>query len=378
MKKAADPYGERKYSEMPYTEEKIYHLKDYVEYVSELGNRLKIEAKTPPVLWFRGQQKQSYQLRPSLVREMYGKAPQSSEEMPIQEEMRYQHYLAKNYHFLDKNPETQLDWMGLMQHHSVKTRLLDWSESMFHPLIFALECFFDREKYKTYDRIYSSPHVWVFEPIEWNRKAIENILQSDKIINECIKSIIFTGRSYRHVRKKFYKKMRNLKTDIPSRLQTKKTRHLEGIFNLSTIEKRIENLGHEELLSLLANGEEFECLFYVLYQVYLTSKKWELDKVMPLAVVESYHSERIRAQRGAFTIFPYYKDEKKMKRLRKVDIFLDAMENMGKGNQFLHKIRICNQEEIAFEVMNAGMNSSWLYPEMPVVANTIENRDFNF
>lgn len=67
-----------------------------------------------------------------------------------------------------------------------------------------------------------------------------------------------------------------------------------------------------------------------------------------------------------------------MKRLRNVDIFLDAMENMGKGNQFLHKIRICNQEEIAFEVMNAGMNSSWLYPEMPVVANTIENRDFNF
>ena len=51
---------------------------------------------------------------------------------------------------------------------------------------------------------------------------------------------------------------------------------------------------------------------------------------MPLAVVESYHSERIRAQRGAFTIFPYYKDEKKMKRLRNVDIFLDAMENMGK------------------------------------------------
>ena len=45
---------------------------------------------------------------------------------------------------------------------------------------------------------------------------------------------------------------------------------------------------------------------------------------------------------------------------------------------FLHKILICNQDEVAFEIMNAGLNVSWLYPEMPVVANAIENRRIIF
>ena len=39
---------------------------------------------------------------------------------------------------------------------------------------------------------------------------------------------------------------------------------------------------------------------------------------------------------------------------------LDAMEYMYKGNHFLHKIQLCNPDEIAFEIMNAGLNVSWL------------------
>lgn len=51
------------------------------------------------------------------------------------------------------------------------------------------------------------------------------------------------------------------------------------------------------------------------------------------------------------------------------------MEYMYKGNHFLHKIQLCNPDEIAFEIMNAGLNVIWLYPEMPVVANAIESRE---
>lgn len=358
---------------MSYTEEKIYHLKDYVEYISELGKSKALKPNTPPVLWFRGERCQEWQLCPSLFRETTSAKTDNrrslSSERVLQEELRYQHYFARNYHFLNKNPDTKLDWMELMQHHSVKTRLLDWSESMFHSLIFALECFFD-EKYTAEQRIDSSPGVWIFEPIEWNRRALNILLSSDDVIDKCIKALL----NYKYSEEKIKNRIKNLKSGNLDCLKVEGTEHLENIFNLSIIEKEFASLRQEELLYLLEEGELFNCLFYVLYQVYLTSKLWKRTEVMPLAIVESYHSERIRAQRGAFTIFPYYEGDEQTQSLRNVGINLEAMENMHPCNEFLHKIRICNQEEIAYEVMNAGLNSSWLYPEMPFVANTIENR----
>lgn len=100
----------------------------------------------------------------------------------------------------------------------------------------------------------------------------------------------------------------------------------------------------------------------------------ELDDLMPVSIIESYHSERIRAQKGAFSIFPYYKEDKTFKSAKKMGIYLDAMENMHQGNMHLQKILLCDPDKIAFEVMNAGLNVTWLYPEMPVVANAIEQR----
>lgn len=361
---------------MSYSEIKIYHLKDYIEYVSELGVENDWQLRTPPVLWFRGERRYDWSLRPSLIRKQ--KLNQADNKMGVaseralQEELRYQHYLAKNYHFLSKNPETRLGWLELMQHHGVETRLLDWSESMVHPLIFALECFFDAVNCKTEERISSSPNIWVFEPIKWNRIVLEKLLKSNNVIDYCLNSLQSYG--CKRIGKVLQTRLKNLSKMMPDYIRLSKTGHLENIFNLSAIENDLKKLAPDELRYLLEQGEYYYCLFYILKQTYLTSMPWNREEVMPLAIVESYHSERIRAQKGAFTIFPYYKEDEKMVRLQKVNIFLDGMENMYPGNQYLHRIRICNQEEIAFEIMNAGMNISWLYPEMPVVANSIENR----
>ena len=47
---------------------------------------------------------------------------------------------------------------------------------------------------------------------------------------------------------------------------------------------------------------------------------------------------------------------------------------MKEGNIFLHRIQLNNAENIAYELVNSGLNVSWLYPEMPIVSNAIEKR----
>ena len=58
---------------------------------------------------------------------------------------------------------------------------------------------------------------------------------------------------------------------------------------------------------------------------------------------------------------------------RKMGINPDAMENNAMASQVLHQIIIENPQKMAFELMQNGMNDSWLYPEMPVVSNEIES-----
>ena len=135
-------------------------------------------------------------LRPTLVRDVEldqrGTAGiEGSSCRAVEEELRRQHYIAKNYHFLSKKPESHLGWMEVMQHHGVKTRILDWSESMIHSLIFALECFFNNKEYRVQDRLESSPCVWIFEPIKWNTIVLEEIVKNKKLLESCILSLPF-------------------------------------------------------------------------------------------------------------------------------------------------------------------------------------------
>ena len=312
-------------------------------------------------------------LRPTLVRDVEldqrGTAGiEGSSCRAVEEELRRQHYIAKNYHFLSKKPESHLGWMEVMQHHGVKTRILDWSESMIHSLIFALECFFNNKEYRVQDRLESSPCVWIFEPIKWNTIVLEEIVKNKKLLESCILSLPVQGRA------EIRSRMDLLQTDLEDYLAVKSAGHMSKLFNLSSIVGEVQRMETEELLWNLVHGEFYYCLFYLLMHIYLRTFPLELGDAMPLSIVESYHCERIRAQKGAFSIFPYYEEGKQYKNAKKLKIYLDAMENMGKGNTCLHKVRLRAPDRIAYEVMNAGLNVTWLYPEMPVVANAIEQR----
>ena len=97
-------------------------------------------------------------------------------------------------------------------------------------------------------------------------------------------------------------------------------------------------------------------------------------KLPPLAIVNAYHSERIRAQRGVFTVFPYYQDHQSDQEVRKMGINPDAMDHNEIAQKCLSRITLYSPQKIAYELMAAGINTSWLYPKMPIIANEIENR----
>lgn len=354
---------------------KVYHFHEYIEIIKQIGESKKKNTCEPPVLWSRGHREQSWNLRPTLLRDVrlnpVNKLSNASKRA-MEEELRKQHYIAKNYHFLDKEPKTSIEWYEVMQHHGVKTRLLDWSESELHSLIFALECFFDNKQYRTFDRLNSSPCVWILDPIEWNMKAFKLIISNNHLIDLCVDRLYKVGRLDK---RQIKRRMRELQSVFNDYISVTSAGHLKGIFNFSSIIEMQQGLHQEEMISLLKNGELYNCFFYILLCIYLESEQQKIREIMPLSIVESYHSERIRAQKGAFTIFPYYEEDSAFTCASSMGISLDSMEYMQNGNHLLHKILLCNPDEIAFEVMNAGINVSWLYPEMPVVANAIEQRE---
>ena len=83
---------------------------------------------TPPV-WYRGLTDKDHELMPTLHRK----------EIPVDQEMHLMNRFKQNAHeFLDQRPQGEWEWMLLMRHHRLPSRLLDWTESPLVGLYFAV------------------------------------------------------------------------------------------------------------------------------------------------------------------------------------------------------------------------------------------------
>lgn len=101
-------------------------------------------------VWYRGQTKASHTLLPSYLRERYSP-----------EKTLLSAFKQNATMLTDKQPNNSFDWMFVMQHYGVPTRLLDWSESPLVALYFALQKSEDE-----HDAV-----IWALKPTELNKNA---------------------------------------------------------------------------------------------------------------------------------------------------------------------------------------------------------------
>lgn len=351
----------------------VYSLGDYLNTISQIITPKKENGyvSKPSVLWFRGLSDMDHALIPSLFRQTTRVENIAGDysKMHYAEDIRTQHYIAKNYHFFEKEPSSRVEWLEVMQHHEMNTRVLDWSESSIHSLIFAIEPFINDRKYTEQARTTCVPCVWVLEPGKLNQ-GIFNYLKKQiehrtTLVNELIEELQLNALEKNELLntiKKF------AHTDFH---ETAETSHIDYILNLSAINDEILR-DRSRIKHLLRKGDIIHPYYYLLSRIYSDGKILEDRDMPPLAVVHPYHSERIKAQKGVFTVFPFYKEEPLDNAARKMAFNPDAMENNHIAKQCLYQIILSRPQKIAYELMINGMNNSWLYPEMPIVANELE------
>ncbi len=101
-------------------------------------------------VWYRGQSSKSWKLDPGFYRM----------QNPPSEWTLLKRFKQSAGMLIDKSPGDSFDWLFLMQHYGVPTRLLDWSESPLAALYFAVN------KADNNDAA-----LWALRPTELNKNA---------------------------------------------------------------------------------------------------------------------------------------------------------------------------------------------------------------
>lgn len=114
-------------------------------------------------IWYRGQSDKDWTLSPGLLR-LKGAMSEGSFLT------RFKQSAAM---LIDRHPKDDFDWMFLMQHYGVPTRLLDWSESPLTALYFAVSDLASEDK---------DSALWSLKPTELNKIAGINVAEKNFIL----------------------------------------------------------------------------------------------------------------------------------------------------------------------------------------------------
>ncbi|MFZ0306632.1 MAG: FRG domain-containing protein [Candidatus Sulfotelmatobacter sp.] len=137
---------------MFFDERKINNIYDFFRVIESHGRLAK---RTP--IWFRGSTNRKHSLVPSLGRPPFGLGDETA---------LINAFKQNAIQFVQDRPQSEWEWIFLARHHSVPTRLLDWSESPLIGLYFAINECDVRTKNDSKDGA-----LWLLLPVELNRLA---------------------------------------------------------------------------------------------------------------------------------------------------------------------------------------------------------------
>ena len=142
---------------------RIKSLKEYISFVEAFRGK-----RTSPA-WYRGCGNISHELKPSLYRH---KPSRIIEDLMALEKRLVARFQQRSIPFHTRHIANNWEWVFLMQHYGVPTRLLDWSESPLMALFFATSA--RHELGSRGSPVFKSDAaIWLLDPVQWNKKSVD-------------------------------------------------------------------------------------------------------------------------------------------------------------------------------------------------------------
>jgi hypothetical protein len=139
-------------------------LKDYISLVEKLRSRPRKN------LWYRGCGKSSHSLKPSLYRH---KRYQTIDDILRLEKELLARFRQRSIPFHSRPLADEWEWLFLMQHYGVPTRLLDWSESPLMALFFAVTRALHTIGKSGRPVFSGDACIWLLDPEQWNKHSVD-------------------------------------------------------------------------------------------------------------------------------------------------------------------------------------------------------------
>jgi len=159
-----------------YKKEKVSSVAEYQEIVNSIINHWGINRYTVNP-WFRGQGDTNWDLIPKIYRSQ-------NKKFYFEREL-IRDFILYSPQYISHNSNNIFEWLFLMQHHGLATRLLDWTESSLIALYFAV----DNYKHQ------NDSSVWILNPWSLNQDTInENSIPM--YTNDSCKNYIFNLENF--------------------------------------------------------------------------------------------------------------------------------------------------------------------------------------